>query len=278
MSNAAAPSDDSYVTNDSPDINPDLYYRHSGRQGFAIPLAILIGIPVTIALAAVYAYVVVYCPVVGYVNLLFLGAFVCAGGFMLNRIAKVGKCRSEMTMTAIGLLLGCIGLYFAWVFFIKALIPEIAVVQLILRPAGFWQIICGINAEGWWGPSGLAQWALVAIEAALIVGGFTLAGLGSIGENIFCEDCGSWCKPFAKLHLKNDPALSAEERPRSNLDRLSLPETTDDDYPRYDADVLRCESCQSMQAIRFYNVTQQLDDGELKESREEIPGVLVKKG
>lgn len=249
-------------------------YEHSGSMGLAIPLGILIGLPSTILLAAMYAYVVVYCPVIGYVNLVFLAAFIFGGAVVLNRIAQWGNCRSVVAMTGVGLMLGFAGLYFSWIFFIKALIGEqVSLVGLITSPGPCWQLIAAINAEGWWGPSGIAQWVLVSIEAIGIVAGFTLAGTAAIGERIFCERCSKWCIPFETMHLKKDPVQAASIE--SNAELLTLPETTDDDFPRYEAHVLQCESCRSMQAIRFYDVSQQMDDGELKVKREEMPGVLV---
>lgn len=260
-------------TSDDP---ADLYYHHSGRKGIAFPLAVLLGVPITIILSALYAYIVVYCPVVGYVNLLFLGGFVTAVGYVIHQIAKIGKCRSDAMMIVIGFLLGCVALYFSWLFFLKALIGDVRIVTLIFSPAQMWQYIVAINSEGWWGPSGLAQWALVATEALVIIGGLTLAGASSLGEQVFCEQCNVWCKPFEKMHLRKD--ASSATQPASNLELLGLEETSADDYPRYDADIVQCESCEQMQAIRFYNVRQETDDGELKVKREQIPGVLVKRG
>ena len=256
---------------------PDLYYQHSGRPGWAIPLTIFIGIPVTISLAAIYAYVVVYCPVIGYVNLLFLGALIFCGGFLLDRIARVGKCRNPAVMTGMGLLLGCIALYASWLFFLGALLDDVSLLALITNPVGMWNIIGWFNANGWWGPAGLIQWAIVATEAVAIVGGFTLAGRSAIGEDIFCEPCDAWCEPFETMLLKKDPTLPADQRPRDNLQILAQPETNNDDFPRYEADVLQCESCQSMQAIRVYDVVKTVDGDEVKIERELRPGVLVQR-
>lgn len=261
-----------------PDPSSDLYYHHSGNKGIALPLAILLGIPATIALAAVYAWIVVYCPVVGYVNLLFLGGFVFAGGFVIHKIAEIGKSRSTAAMTLIGLGLGLVALYFSWLFFLKALIGDVDIIAMMASPMLMWKVIAAVNAEGWWGPTGLAQWAIVTVEAAVIVGGFALAGSNSLDEKVFCEDCNTWCRPFSTMQLKKDLTAPADQRPKTNLDLLALDETSVDDFPRYDADVLQCESCQQMQAIRFFNVSQIKVEGEWKEQREEIPGILVKRG
>ena len=72
---------------------PDLYYTHSGRMGFAAPLILIIGLPVIAILAALYSYIVVYCPVVGYVNILFAGGYIFAAGSVISFLGHVGKCR-----------------------------------------------------------------------------------------------------------------------------------------------------------------------------------------
>ena len=99
----------------------DHFYQHSGRTGFSIPLLLAAGIPVSILMAVVYAYIVTYCPVVGYVNLLFLGGYVFITGLAAGYIAKIGKCRNAGVAFCLGCLLGLVGLYFSWVFFFKAL-------------------------------------------------------------------------------------------------------------------------------------------------------------
>ena len=118
------------------DDHSDLYYQHSGRFGLAIPLLMLIGLPAVIALSAVYSYIVVYCPIVGYVNVLFLMGYVLIGGVVLGKLGTVSKCRSEGLLFLLGLILGLAGLYFAWVFFLKALFgAKVSALAVAMHPA-----------------------------------------------------------------------------------------------------------------------------------------------
>ena len=260
-------------------LTSDLYYKHSGRMGFALPLLVMIGLPVIVALSAAYSYIVVFCPVVGYVNVLFLGGFVFAAGVSMAFLARIGRCRSNLLLTLFGLFAGLVALYFSWVFFIKALFgDEVSVLSVALSPLGVWQVGAAINADGWWGPSGIAQWALVAIEAVVIVGGVFLFTTSAIEREVFCETCGQWCEPFETMHLRmTDEIDNTKVDDLNHLELLALEESEADEYPRLDAEVLQCEECKTMKAIRFKKMTQVMDDGELKENAEDISGILVQK-
>lgn len=261
------------------DDKSELFYEHSGRLGLSAPVILLVGLPFIVALSALYSYIVVYCPVVGYVNVLFLFGYVLIGGAVLGKLGTVSKCRSPGLLTLLGLVAGLVGLYFAWVFFIKALLgEEVSVIAVALQPTGVWRTAQAINADGWWGPSGIAQWALVSIEALIIVGGLALITSASISREVFCEDCGTWCKPFDTIHLKpTEEMLSGKAEELDHLKLLALEPTEATEYPRFDAEVLQCSGCQMTQAIRLKIVTQITDDGELKEQVEDLPGILMQK-
>lgn len=258
----------------------ELYYQHSGRIGFAPLLILIAGIPIIALLAAVYSYLVVWCPVIGYVNILFLGGFIIASSFTLTTIARIGKSRSRGSMAVLGLICGLFAVYFAWLFFIKALFNnQVALVDLITNPRVLGNAVYAINQEGWWEPSGLVQWTLSAIESGAIVVGLTMAGWSSIDREVFCEDCGGWCEPFETMRLLPTEALLATHIHQLKPEELlTLEECTEADFPRYDAEVLQCNACKRLQAIRFDCVSQVMDDGQLKEKRDGILGVLIQRG
>ena len=258
----------------------ELYYRHSGKIGLAPILVLVAGIPIIALLSAVYSYLVVWCPVIGYVNILFLGGFIIASGFVLTTIAQLGKSRSPTAMALLGLVCGLVAVYFAWIFFIKALFKDqVAIVDLITNPVAFGKAVYFINQEGWWEPSGLIQWGISAIEAGAIVIGLTMAGWSSIDREVFCEDCGKWCEPFETMRLApTEELLSLNSSQLKPEELLKLEDCTESDFPRFDAEVLQCNTCKQLQAIRFDRVSQVMDDGQLKEKREDIPGALIQRG
>ncbi|MFK8113478.1 MAG: hypothetical protein AB8B91_14835 [Rubripirellula sp.] len=259
-------------------MNDDLYYKHSGRVGFAAPLILVVGIPLIILLSAIYSYIVVYCPVVGYVNVVFLYGYWIASGTVLGGLAKTGKCRNPMLLFVLGGVVGLVGLYFAWVFFVKALFPDASVLALTMSPMNLWEIAVRINADGWWGPSGVFQWAIVGAEAVAMVGGLAWLAYASVDREVFCEDCGSWCEPFETIQLEvTEELLATPQTGWNHLELLGLEPAEPTDYPRLDAETLQCTGCELTQAIRFKMMTQVMDDGQPKEQAEDIPGILVQK-
>jgi len=264
------------------DLSSDMYYKHSGRMGLAIPAILIIGLPVIAVLSAVYSYIIVYCPVIGYVNILFLGGYVLACGFVLAGLARISKCRSPLILLVLGLVAGLVGLYFCWVFFIHAYAryagQPLPILPLVLSPVGIWEMAKAINAEGWWGPSGIAQWALVSVEAAVIVGGLALFTMNSIDQEAFCEDCRTWCNSFETMHLTLPEEMATKKLSELNhLELLALDEVDKTTYPRIDAEVLQCGGCKNTQAIRFKKVSQYMEEGQPKEASEAIPGILMQR-
>ncbi len=235
--------------------------------------------PVAFILAAVYSYIVVYCPVVGYPNILFLGGLVLGVGIAQTRIARFAKSRSPFLMGIVGVLTGVATLYFAWAWFVKALVqyngnlPPLPILDALGSPGWLWDTAVEINNEGWWKPSGIFQWILSIIEAGIIVIGIGLITLAGIDREVFCEECSKWCKPTETRHFRIPEEIS---RPLSHVEILQLEAGAATDYPRYTAEVLQCPSCESTTAIRIQAITMKIDDGEKKEETTDIPGILLR--
>lgn len=221
-------------------------------------------------------------PIIGYVNILFLGGLIFAVGFVFILVAQFAKCRSPGLLGILGAATGLVTVYFSWVFFIKALSqyqgvqPPIPVLGLALSPGGVWNVAVDINEDGWWGPSGIFQWILVVIEAGAIVIGVGFFGLSSIDREVFCEDCNKWLETSESRHMEiNEDFVGLEDA--NHLDILKLPTVSEKDYPRFTADVMKCPSCENVTAIRVKLVKMTVDkDGEQKEQSEDIPGIIIR--
>ena len=248
-------------------------------MGLSVPSILLVGLPAIVLLSAVYAYVVAYCPIVGWVNVLFLGGYVMGGGIVLAFLAKQSKCRNPGMLFWLGFVAGVAGLFFAWVFFVKALAGGgLSVIALVTDPPTLWRLVSEINTNGWWGPSGLAQWALVSIEAIIMVGGIATVTSASIDRDAFCEECGTWCDKFETMHLQPTPEMLVTSLDKLNhMELLALEDADATDYPRIDAEVLQCTGCKNTQAIRFKKLSQVQEEGGLKEKSEDIPNLLIQK-
>lgn len=234
------------------------FYEHSGSLGNSFTTVLLIGVPIAVVMAAIYSYLVVYVPIVGYVNVLFLGGYVLGTGFALAKLAKLGKSRNGKSLFLLGCLVGAIGLYASWVFFFKALDTEFSLSQLATQPQLTWELAKAINAAGSWegGPTGIFAWIIWAIEALAFTVGCGVITTAAIDREVFCEDCNSWCEPSAEQNLKitEEFAASLEVEEASDwkhFDILKLPEAEPNEYPRFVGEVLTCTGCGETTAIRL---------------------------
>ncbi len=282
------------------------FYQHSGRTGYAIPALFLVGIPLAMLVAAIYSYIVVYVPFVGYVNVVFLAGYVCGLGIPLSYMARLFHCRSHGLLLLTSGLISLCGVYFSWVFLLYALFSKsdnpFPLVPVLLSPGIIWEIAKAVIEEGWWGPSGIVEWVIVSIEAVIMVGGVALIAPGKIDNEVYCEDCNTWCQKTGQRQFSlkegleqaarstesnidstgNEAAEDAESKidwkMPSHLDILKLPEAEEDETPRIVAEVLTCTGCQTTTAIRYsmFSVTVG-SNSESKEETEYLPGILLRK-
>ena len=74
------------------------FYQHSGRAGWTPFGMCLLGIPLAMVMAAIYSALVVYVPLIGYVNAIFLGIYLFGLALPLAKIGKRCKCRSTFKL------------------------------------------------------------------------------------------------------------------------------------------------------------------------------------
>ena len=269
-----------------PDDSSVSFYEHSGRLGNSVPLILLIGIPVSVILAAVYAYCVVKIPIVGYINVLYLGGYVYGTGYVLKRLAKMGKSRNALMLYLLGGIVGAIGLYAAWVFSFKALFgEEIPLIDLAASPRTVWEYAIAMNEQGWWGggPTGILQWVTAGIEALTFIGGCGWITAQAINREVFCETCNSWCEPAGEQNLKitEEFADSLEVEEKSDwkhFDILKLPAAEANEYPRFVGETLKCTGCGETSAIRLNLLTLKQGDKGPEVDIKEIDGILLLAG
>ena len=269
-----------------PEDNDVSFYEHSGKTGSSVPLILLLGIPVSVVLAAIYAYCVVKIPIVGYVNVLYLMGYVYGTGFVLALLAKMSKCRNVFMLYLLGGIVGAVGLYAAWVFSFKALFgEEIPLVDLATSPTVVWELANLMNARGWWGggPTGVLQWVTAAIEALTFIIGCGWITAKAINREVFCEACKSWCEPAGEQNLKitEEFADSLEVEEKSDwqhFDILKLPAAETNEYPRFVGETLQCTGCGETSAIRLNLLT--LKEGEKgpEVDIKQIDGILLLAG
>ncbi len=266
----------------SSDVSPE-FYEHSGSLGNSFTTVLVFGTPVAVVMAAIYSYLLVYVPIVGYVNVLFLGGYVAGTGLALAKLAKIGKSRNAKSLFLLGCLVGAIGLYAAWVFFFKALGgDQLSLTELAMNPQFVWDITKELNKEGWWDgcPTGTAAWIVWGIEALAFIVGCGMLTTSGIDREVYCEQCQSWCEPTAEQNLKITEkfaeSLEVEEADDwKHFDILKLPAAETDEYPRFVGEVLQCPDCSETTAIRLTLLTQKEGDNGLEEVSKPIDGIIL---
>lgn len=263
-------------------------YQHSGKIGYAPILLLVAGIPLLLILALIYAYINVYNPIGGYITFLIILGYSFACGFGIALLLKYGKTRSRMFCLVSGLIGSFLSLYFAWAFFLYALLhrvgaSEVGVLDILLNPFAVWTMITKINETGWFTikgatPSGIFLWILWGIEAVVILSIVTLLGSVAIDDEMFCEKCGTWCEISETKHLKIPAELASSEA--NDIDPLMLGNLENAESinarPVIQADRLKCKNCVNYSGWKYKVVSTEIDkDGNEKDKTDNITGIVM---
>lgn len=197
------------------------YYRHSGRFDTGrTPLALAGALAAAALLATMYAYVVLYLPIAGYITFLITGGFGLGAGAVMAHLLRWAKVRNTKLSFGLALAVGLFAVYWAWMVYLFALLqkesPNLPPLWflgfLAIHPSLAWEIIQQINATGVWSlrglqPSGIFLGLIWLVEAGGIAGIATWYPTKKLAEMPFCEACGEWGKtrPLASL-AAGDPA------------------------------------------------------------------------
>lgn len=180
-------------------------YQHSGIvpvTGATVALAA--GCLVAPLLGVAYSFSFYYIPFV-YLNFLLACAFGAGIGWVVGYLARVGKIRNTLAVSAFAAVATILGVYAEWGSTVYAMTPVTDLQQLWadagflpLRPNNLVALMQHLFAEGSWGLSGNSTvhgWPLVAlwiIEAGIIFGAATATAANHIVKRPFCENCQVW--------------------------------------------------------------------------------------
>lgn len=235
--------------------HPDRYYRSAGAVPF---MGILLMTGAGFAAAAVCGFLYAAADwYIAYDIVPFLCApFAGAGiGGAVRLGAMAGRVRNRAFLALVGLAMGTVGVYFAWVFFIR-----------IWDQAGFWLwdplgLVLAINAiseVGVWEnqPTGIWLKLIYGIEALAFM--VPAAGVAAMEMKPFCDHCNAWTKPAtptAVLQL-TDPDVLRERLEESQYEALD--ELLDPQVNRLNclnANALKCPHCDESNYLTVSHVT-----------------------
>ena len=98
----------------------EIYYRHTGGfNASSVVLVPLLGGVAAAVLGAIYSYATRYIPFI-YINFLLTIGLGCGIGFVTAFGLRQGKVRNYGFGPVVGLIIGVIGSYFTWVFWVPA--------------------------------------------------------------------------------------------------------------------------------------------------------------
>jgi hypothetical protein len=195
-----------------------IYYKHSNRVPISgLLLGAIAGLAVGLLGAVVYAYAIVYIPII-YANVACVVAFGALLGWAPARMMKWGKVRSVPVVLIVVGAITLAAYYFHWVVWICALFQQSGRTSngdfetLLRSPNALAQIIGAINKDGTWamhsGQTAVSGIALSIIWLGEAAGIFAMAfyiALLSQSELPFCERCDGWCPKGTNL-LRLAPA------------------------------------------------------------------------
>lgn len=178
------------------------YYRHSGKFSPDAPfVALAAGLPAALVLSWVYAYAILYIPIVGIVTFILTGGLGAGVGFATGFVLNARKVRSAAVAWGVGLFVGFVTLWLSWVSWTVGLLRrgdgDVSWLAVLFSPADLWAVVNKVNEVGAWSfkgatPTGGLLWVLWACEAAIIVG--VVAWVSSLMvADPYCEACDTWC-------------------------------------------------------------------------------------
>lgn len=262
--------------------NNKKYYEASGVTGPMGPvLMLLFGFIASITGGFIYGYAVRYIPLI-YLNVFITIGFSLIVGFIGGYGAKLGKCRNETVVLALGLVVGLMAVFGGWVGWIHALTKGDV---LALTPSAVWSVAEIILEKGAWGisawtPTGWALGIFWVIEALGIILICTLMSITSILVP-FCERCDSWVdestkiEPLAVIEDVKGFVANLEEGDFSPL--TTLEKVTEEGKAFVSAEIIFCKTCTQTKFLNVTSIviTKDKDDNENKLERTILTNLIL---
>ena len=259
-------------------------YEHSGEFSIVslVPAAGL-GAAVALGVGWVYAYAIYYIPFI-YINAILAAGFGFAVAYISAYALRFGRVRNTTVFSAGMLLIAGIGFlahWGAWVaIVVRASGYEASSWAVMTQPLAMWETILAINEVGVWSlfgtdVSGVALWAVWAVEAGIIFGVGFVVSHGEFHALPFCERCETWCKKSANVARlwHTDPQAVVDAFDQGDLGALDSFEIVDRDLTQgswLECEIDSCGDCGGTHTLDVSLVHAVPDEGG-KVSRDATP-------
>ncbi len=193
-----------------------LYYSHSGRfSGSGLAAAIGATVGAGLVLAVLYAYLILYIPLAGFVSFLLAGGFGWGMGLVMAKMLKMGRVRNVALAVGSAVFAGLVGYAFSWMVWMYAFYHRVDVdvpFAEVMNPRVFWDLLTLVNESGAWTvssttPTGIALWVIWGLEATIVLGIAAWIPWKEIRDLTFCESCDGWCVSNKKAVVKGVDAM-----------------------------------------------------------------------
>jgi hypothetical protein len=244
-------------------MNGAVYYRHSGEvTSKGIVLGLVLGSLTALVLSVPYAYLTVHVPFV-YLNLIatvFLGL---GTGMMVGKGGRMGNLQAPYLYVIMGLVAGCLAIYFQWAFWLFALTRQ---KFLSFSPVDIIGAATDIQKTGTWGlrgghaVSGLPLLGVWAAEAGIILFVSISMARDGIQSYFCCPKCITWFdKPKQTMTFEVPANLEGLKKDleglkfRSILDLKKVDPSTE---PKYlSLELFFCPRCAKVGSFTLKSVT-----------------------
>ena len=270
------------VTNDSQHSLPT-YYKHSGKIGcLGLTLILLVGIPCILVLGFVYGYAIYYIPLI-YFNFFIVLGYGGVAGFVVGKLARLGKVRNGKIIFFSGLFAGLLAEYTGWITWLTAATGDLWMLGGFLFPTEVFSLIQMLNQEGVWSvfgvtPTGWFLHLIWIVEAMMVIGAAVLFCAGTGLGDPYCEKCKRWVDQEEMISLLEqiaDPNLFKAQLEQGDYAAiLSLKKATGDRFTKLK--LRQCPSCQQLNTLSVFDVTSYLTNkGEPRSDERSIVDQLL---
>jgi hypothetical protein len=277
---AALPSSTSQVAPSrsaapQPQAGGELYYKPSGEVTVAgLAAGLLGGLAVGALLALVYAYLLVYVPLV-YAHLLCTLGYAFGLGAAVGYFLKVGKMRSPAVGVFVAGVVALLSYYFCWAVWLAAVLGranlEVSTFELFSQPSFLLDVITRVNETGVWSigrgsktpVSGGFLWFVWGVEALVVLVGPVVAAWAMVSSEPFCEPCNEWCvedQGLVSLGVGADKEAVRRVFETKDFERLkAFGAKRGDAMDWYRLDLYHCKGCDRTNALTVKAEKQSFD-------------------
>lgn len=258
------------------------YRRSHGVSLLLLPIALAVCGAISVVASVVYAYCMVYVPVV---QLAFLLPLLFGGGMgaTLAFVMKSLKVRSTFLSVGVALLFTGGSYVLSWLPWTYATFARAGVdVSMldVLFPPSLVVMIANVYENGAWSigtgssepVSGVMLGICWALEAVFVLGAAPLAAFGVASGGVFCESCQTWCKVHRDV-MRLPPQAQATLATRLDAQDFTVlaetPRAQPYDNPFLRIDLHRCAGCGGTNTLSLSLVTRTHQNG--KEQVHESP-------